>query len=335
MIRKVITRVLGCRLENVLAAGVSAALLIFFSVTRMFHSFSFNMPDWVFFLLPVGILGLKSVLQLLLSPGTEESVDTAKFVAGFFAPFLVILRDWFPFLLLGACYYSLYGNLILRVNPHPADETLSRIDAFMVGNQPSFVLQPLVRFWLTDFFCLLYFSHVIFFPGVALYFYLKNQKRKFRRIMMGFLTIMLMGIVSYILVPAVGPATYFAHQYTRDVSGRTLIRTVNYIMEVGRVNNDCFPSLHVGIPLLLAFYMRDYCRKLFLPVLGYVSLMSFAVIYLRYHYLVDVLAAFVYAPTAYYLNDFLLRHWPGERAVERDHHPESTGKLAVTVDHAP
>ena len=68
--------------------------------------------------------------------------------------------------------------------------------------------------------------------------------------------------------------------------------------------------------MLLSFYVRDYRRKAFVPVLIYVALMCLATIYLRYHYLVDVLAAFAYAPAAYALNDLLLRHWPGERAAE-------------------
>ena len=34
--------------------------------------------------------------------------------------------------------------------------------------------------------------------------------------------------------------------------------------------------------------------------------MCCATIYLRYHYLIDVIAAFSFAPAAYWLNDFLL-----------------------------
>jgi membrane-associated phospholipid phosphatase len=44
--------------------------------------------------------------------------------------------------------------------------------------------------------------------------------------------------------------------------------------------------------------------------------MCCATIYLRYHYLIDVLAAFIYAPAAYLLNDFLLARWPGERIAK-------------------
>jgi len=313
MIRNFISFVLRCRLENVMAIAFSIVLVIFFSVTRMFHAFNFGMLDLIFILLPVGILGLKTLFALLVTSETDENAGTAKFLADFFKPFMKIFHDWFPFLLLCACYYSLFDNLVTRVNIHLADASLAKIDAFFLGTQPSFLLEPFARPWLTDFFYLVYFSHVVFFPGVALYFYLKKEEKAFRRLMMGFLMMMLMGTMSYILVPANGPETFFAGQYTHDLRGNLISHGVAYIINAGRVGFDCFPSLHVGIPLLLAFYLRDYRRKAFIPVLIYVALMCCATIYLRYHYLIDVVAAFAYAPAAYFLNDLLLRHWPGEK----------------------
>ena len=155
---------------------------------------------------------------------------------------------------------------------------------------------------------------MLFLPGVALYFYLAKEEEAFRRLMMGYLTIILMGVVSYLIVPAIGPEKFFADRFTRDLQGQTLSRGVDYIINAARVAHDCFPSLHVGIPLLLSFYLRDYRRKAFIPSLVYVALMCFATVYLRYHYVIDVVAAFAYAPAAYYLNDFLLARWPGERA---------------------
>jgi membrane-associated phospholipid phosphatase len=315
MIRKLIAFVLRRRLEDVIAVGVTAALLIFFLTTRLFRSFNFGMLDFLFILLPVGVLGVKSLLTLLLSSENDENMDPQKYLANFFKPLLRIVRDWFPFLLLSACYYSLYNNLVMRVNPRLADPVLAKVDAFILGNQASLLLEPFLHPWLTDFLYIVYFSHVIFFPGVTLYFYIKKEEQAFRRIMMGFLTIMLMGIASYILIPAVGPETYFADQYTHNLAGQILSRDVAYIIHVGRVAYDCFPSLHVGIPLLLSFYLRDYRRKAFIPVLIYVALMCCATIYLRYHYLIDVIAAFAYAPVAYWLNDFLLTRWPGEKIL--------------------
>jgi len=298
-----------------MAVAVSAALVVFFSATRMFHKFHFAKLDLIFILLPVGLLGLKSLLTLLLSSETGEDVDTTRYLTNFFQPFLKILRDWFPFLLLGACYYSLFTNLILRVNPHTADAVLSKMDAALLGNQASFLLEPWINPWVTDFLSLVYFSYVFTLPGVALYFYLAGENFFFRRVMMGYLTLVLMGVTSYLLVPAIGPENFFADQYTRELNGHAAISSVDYIMHVGRVGHDCFPSLHVGIPLLLSLYLCNYRRKLAIPALAYVALMCCATIYLRYHYLIDVIAAFAFAPAAYLLNDFLLRHWPGERIL--------------------
>lgn len=318
MIQKCLRFILHCRLENVMAAGVSGLLLILFLTTRLFRSFDFGPLNFLFILLPVGILGVKSLLSLLASSGTEaeENADTAKYLASFFRPLLKIVRDWFPFFLLTACYYSLYDSLALRINPHMADGFLSGIDHLILGSQAAFLLEPWIRPWLTDFLNAVYFSHLLFFPAVALYFYLAQKPQAFRRLMMGYLTIMLMGITSYLVLPAVGPAVYFDGQFARDLQGRDFSKSVTYIIGVGRVGYDCFPSLHVGIPLLLSLYLRDYYKKLFIPTLVYVALMCFTTLYLRYHYLIDLIGAFAYAPAAYFLNDFLLRHWPGERAVE-------------------
>jgi len=300
-----------------MAFGVSFALVIFFGGTQFFHSFQFGFHDYIFILLPAGILGVKYLLQLLFSRDrdSDESLDPTMQLVFFFKPLLKIMHDWFPFLLLSACYYSLYGNLVLRISPHTADAALAKIDAFLIGNQPSILLQAYITPWTTDFFSLIYFSYVLSLPVVALGFYLTRNESAFRRVMMGYLTLMLMGLASYLMVPAIGPEAQFADQYTRDLMGRDFSRSVEYIISVGRVGHDCFPSLHVGIPFLLAIYLRNYCKKLFIPCLVYVALMAAATIYLRYHYLIDVLASFIYAPVAYWLNDFMLAKWPGEKIL--------------------
>lgn len=319
MMPRIISYILGCRLENVIALGFSAILLVLFFTTRLFHTFQINGHDIIFILVPAGILGVKTLMHLLFASEDEalEKGDAGAYLAAFFRPLLQLAHDWFPFFLLSACYYALYSNLMLRVNPHTADGVLSRIDAALLGNQASFYLQSIINPWLTDVCNLIYFSYVLSLPAVALYLYLKQRDTVFRRVMMGYLILMLMGVSSYLLVPAIGPGSYFATQYTHDLQGHLISREVDYIIWAGRVAYDCFPSLHVGIPLLLCLYIRDYRRSLFYPGMVYVGCMCFSTLYLRYHYLSDVIASFAYAPAAYFLNDFLLAKWPGERIVRR------------------
>lgn len=317
MLRTAISFILHSRPENVLAVAVSLGLLVFFALTHCIVPFQFGMHDFLFILLPMGILGVKCLLGMLVSSGRTEAdaADLASYVGRFFQPLVTIVRDWFPFLLLSACYYSLYSNLILRVNPNTADGVLSRVDSWLLGGQAALLLEPYIQPWITDVLNLVYFSFVLLLPGIALYFYLAKEEKAFRRIMMGYLTLILMGVTSYLLVPAVGPEIHFASRFSRDLNGQVLSHGVDYIIRTGRVCHDCFPSLHVGIPLLLTFYIRRYRPRCWAPALVYVALMCCATVYLRYHYVVDVIAAFAYAPAAYWLNDWFLAHWPGERAA--------------------
>ena len=317
MLRKIIAFVLHRRLEDVLAAGFTLGLGLVFLSRQMAHPFQISGHDLAFLLLPVGVLGVKCLFELLFAPDIagQEHLDVGRYLAAFFRPLARIFRDWCPFVLLSACYYAMYSNFMFHLNPHTADAALARFDAALFGSQPSFLLEKWITPWATDFCNLIYFSYVLSLPVVALYFYLRRAQAVFRRVMMGYLTLMLLGITGYLCLPAIGPGSFFSDRYTQDLSGHALSRGVDCIIRNGRVAYDCFPSLHVGIPLLLCFYLRDYQRRLFIPAVLYVLAMSCTVIYLRYHYVADVLAAFAFAPAAYWLNDFMLSRWPGERIV--------------------
>ena len=151
-----------------MAAGFSATLLLFFLTKRIFHTFQLNGHDIIFILLPAGVLAAKCLLSMLLAPDVENrgTYSTGKYLASFFRPLAEIFRDWFPFFRLSACYYALFTNLLLRVNPHTADKVLSGIDAWLLGDQASFLLEPWTNPWVTDFSNIIYFSYVFSLPAI-------------------------------------------------------------------------------------------------------------------------------------------------------------------------
>ena len=116
-----------------MAAGVSAALALFFLAQRAHHAFPLSIHDVLFIMLPASLLAIKCLLGILFSRDEEAEISTRNYLASFFRPLLEIFRDWFPFLVLSACYYALYTNLILPVNPHTADALLARVDAALLG----------------------------------------------------------------------------------------------------------------------------------------------------------------------------------------------------------
>jgi hypothetical protein len=78
MLRKAASFILHCRLEDVLAAGFSVTLMLFFLTKRVFHTFQLNGHDIVFILLPAGVLGAKCLLEILFAPDAEDRALSAQ-----------------------------------------------------------------------------------------------------------------------------------------------------------------------------------------------------------------------------------------------------------------
>ncbi|NLI75989.1 MAG: phosphatase PAP2 family protein [Candidatus Riflebacteria bacterium] len=338
----------AARLEDVLCLAGGLILLGLFLFTSLVSRFLFGLLDFCFILLPLLVLLGKVVAVEVISslrgraapppaagrgdlaPGGDPSgaVAGATSAAGgggeddpeaAFRAFVTtvghLLRDWFPFLILSATYFSLYSNFILRVNPHTADAFLGALDQALLGHQAAVLLEPWIHPSLTWFLDVVYGSYLLYFPTIALFFYLYKQQGEFRRLMLGFMVITFLGVMSYILVPAVGPLKHFHHVFSLDLQGNRIEPVLAQMLNRFRVVHDCFPSLHVGIPLLVSLILRTTVGGWwFAGSLVYVALMSLATVYLRYHYLVDVLAAYAYAPAAVWLGDFLLARWPGWQA---------------------
>ncbi|MGH7371035.1 MAG: phosphatase PAP2 family protein, partial [Candidatus Methylomirabilales bacterium] len=62
-----------------------------------------------------------------------------------------------------------------------------------------------------------------------------------------------------------------------------------------RFKQDAFPSGHTAIVLVVLFYARGFVRGLFWIFLPMVVALIFSTVYLRYHYVVDVLAGILLA----------------------------------------
>ncbi len=300
------------RVEDLLALGATLAALVLLVATDSYQRFQLGLLDIFFILLPLLLLLLKIVITefVAFSCSEQASTDPEGFLWNFLGQLVGLFRDWFPFFLLSAFYFSLFTNFMLRVNPHTADARLAAIDAWFLGDQAAILLQPWVRPWLTDLLNTVYVSYLLYFPGVAFFLYVTGRRAAFRRVMLGLLLLMGMGVVSYILVPAIGPGKFFYERFTVPLWERPS-DPMFLLIDRYRVVHDCFPSLHVGIPLLLCLYAWEArARAAAAAATVYVLLMMPATVYLRYHYVIDVVAVFPYVVVARRMADMLLAWWP-------------------------
>lgn len=80
-------------------------------------------------------------------------------------------------------------------------------------------------------------------------------------------------------------------------------------MDATRITYDCFPSMHTCCTVLLGWSAFRHVRPLFWWILPIVVSMPLACVYLRYHYVVDVLAGLALAAVMIWLTP-RLRHSP-------------------------
>ena len=232
----------------------------------------------------------------------------------FVRPYWEIVRDWFPFLAILLMYYSLWGDATHLLITKDRDATLIALDQRLFHFQASVAIQRFISPPLTGWMEFAYAYHIFNIPLVACFLYLRRPRERFREMMSGVLVVSFLGLLGYLVVPAVGPMYTLRHQYTVPLAQPLGVfnRQVEF-MDFARIRRDVFPSLHVGISFVVWLYAWRNSRLLFWVLAPLILSLWVSTVYLRYHYLVDCVAGLVLAPLSYWLANWMFK---GFREVE-------------------
>jgi len=280
------------RIEDLLAASIVLILLLFFGVRTALSSIRLdeeNFWDFSFILAPVALLVLGASLRYALGTSVgglgQVAVDVGR-----------VIRDWFPFLLFLLAYEAFQSRLWSIVAYRNFDVELLRWDRRLFGESPTFLLQRWIQPGLTDLLTIAYFLHLILPPVVGLVWYQKDR-RVFREFLLAIVLAGALGFLGYLAVPAVGPGVAFPSLFQRELGG-ALYRPVTAFLDIARSPRDAFPSLHVGISTIVLYYGGRRSRIWLAVLVPLVVANWFSTIYLRYHYLIDVIAGWLVAAVA-------------------------------------
>ena len=207
-------------------------------------------------------------------------------------------------------YYSLWGDATLMMVTTDRDQALIAIDQRLFGFQASLVLQRIISSRMTAWMTFAYFFHVINIPLVGCFIYLRRERARFREMMSGLMVVSFVGLLGYLLVPAIGPMYTLRNQYTVPLSHSIWMfnRDVDF-MDFARIRRDVFPSLHVAISFVVWLYAWRNSKRLFWILAPVILSLWLSTLYLRYHYLIDVVAGLILAPLSYLLGNWLFRRW--------------------------
>ncbi len=267
-------------------------------------------PADVLIIIPAVCLLLAKELAHYFLAGKPAHLESSASLRGFVRPYWEVLRDWFPFLIILMMYYSLWGGATHLLVTSDRDDLLIAWDQRLFGVQASVAVQRFITPALTGWMSFAYFFHLLNIPIVACFIYLRRPPRRFREMMCGVLTVCFFGILGYLLVPAIGPVYTLRDQYTVPLGQPLAVfnRQMEF-MDFARIRRDVFPSLHVGISFLVWLYAYRNSRKLFWILSPFILSLWVSTVYLRYHYLVDILAGLILAPLSFWLANGLFRRF--------------------------
>lgn len=165
---------------------------------------------------------------------------------------------------------------------------------------------------LVDLFTVCYFFFFYYLVLGPIHFYLTDLRR-FRACMVGLLTAYGLGFFGYVLVPANGPFVWMGERV-----GGSIWDLGNKFVTTNSNGFDAFPSLHFAATFfLLSFDWRHYRRRFWIllaPTLG----LWMATVYLRYHYVADLVGGLVVALIAIWITNRFERSHRGEPLTGED-----------------
>jgi membrane-associated phospholipid phosphatase len=211
--------------------------------------------------------------------------------------FFELLRRWAPYAGILPIFQSL-GYITQYIRPD-LDSYLIRIDYSLFGVHPTVWLERLTAPWMVDVLTLAYSSYY-FLPVILAVFLHFDQKHHelehmFLAVTIGFF----ISYVGYLIVPAIGPRFTLIGQQAAPVKGLYWGNQILRFLTANEFNKrDCFPSGHTGITLIVLYYAHAHHKKLFAFMLPVAVLLIMATVFLRLHYVIDVISGFVLAALA-------------------------------------
>ncbi len=210
------------------------------------------------------------------------------------------------------------------------DKYLIEADRFIFGGNPADFLYHIANPVLTELLQIAYVSYY-FLPIILGYeLYKENRKIELEYLMFLVMFGFFLSYFGYLGFPAVGPRftifnfsnldkdlpglflTHFLRDYINSGEGIT----PHTLYPIKIVERDAFPSGHTDITLLvsyLAFVFNAKTKKFILPI-GF--LIIFATVYLRYHYVADLIAGTIFMIFTAWSGYYLFNAWQRKRNDE-------------------
>jgi membrane-associated phospholipid phosphatase len=203
--------------------------------------------------------------------------------------------------------FTQLGSLVPYVNPAPWEERLFALDLrICAGVNPLEALERVVHPILTESLQWVYdfYYFIAIFPPIIVV--ASGRLLAASRMMFAFSVCLYLSYIGYFLVPASGPNLnrLGLYDFEAPLNGVFLAGELRQVLAVvEKIKLDCFPSGHTAVSLLALMLAFRYARQLVGVMAPLVIALIFSTVYLRYHYLTDVIGGVILAIVAFSVSE--------------------------------
>jgi len=233
-----------------------------------------------------------------------------------------IIRDWYWYPLILLAFKEIYA-ILPTINPVDYDKVLIQIDYWLFGVNPTQWLYQFANPILTEYLQLVYSMYYLFPFLICFSLYRKEMYEEFYYAFLLIIYGFYLSYIGYLLVPAIGPrfTLHDFHALDKELPGIFLTDTLRLIINTGEsippwianpaavAQRDCFPSGHTEVTLIVMYLSWKHKSKTayFLFPAG-ISLII-ATVYLRYHYVIDLIAGAAFMLFTIWTAPYIQRWW--------------------------
>lgn len=244
-------------------------------------------------------------------------------------PIWTNLHNWYLILFVLLTFKQIYF-MVDPIRGMVIDNLLIKWDYMIFGVNPTQWLHNISFPALTELLQIVY-STFFFLPVILGYDLLKNKRIEAFNytafmVVYGFM----LSFIGYFLFPAIGPR-FTLHQFEMTNIELPGIILTNFLREIintaegvpaGTINpiavvqRDVFPSGHTQMTLIVMIYALKYKSKTAKFVVPVGTLLVFSTVYLRYHYVVDVIAGIIFMVFTIMTGKYIYKYWKKFRGAE-------------------
>jgi membrane-associated phospholipid phosphatase len=249
---------------------------------------------------------------------------------------LIGLHRWYCYLIVLFVFKEIH-LMIRPIHPVDYDWLFISIDKWLFGVNPTQWMAQFAHPILTEILQISYFSYYILFIMLGVELYKRYPIEEFDHgaflVVYGFY----LSYLGYFLLPAVGPR-FILHDFyaiNKELPGILLTSAMRDFINAGEsisfnipnaieyVQRDVFPSGHTQLTLIVIYLNHRYRLKARWVATVLASLLIIGTIYLRYHYVIDIIGGLIFFWFSIWSGKKIQRWW--ERKIKN---PNAEGRVS-------